>query len=210
VNELGEAMRDRNDAAACSRLALITGDASFYANADVNRPEIIEAAAGALIKIGPNGRKALASSFTRSHYCNDPASLEDLADAIGVEHPADVEFLKALSATAFDFATTNGSIYPHCITTAVKNLLCLGEGLSAVRAHLKFEEISNDPGRFQAVVDGIAAAHAGELATNLVAVQEKVRTRLAALANSPGGYRDDLRDLDTGIGRALASFHKSE
>ena len=209
VNELGEAMRDRNDATACTNLAPITGDPSFYANATVSRPEIIKAAALALIKIGPDGRKALASAFSVDHYCTDPASLENLADAIGEEHPADAQLVRALTATAFDFTTTNGSFYPHCITAAVKNLLFLNGGPPAVQAHLKEAEMFDNPGRFQAVVDGIAAAHASQLATNLASIQPKIEARLVDLANSPGGYRDDLRDLNRRIKQTLADFGKT-
>lgn len=209
VNELGDAMRGRNDPTACTNLALITTDPSFYTNTDIYRPEILQAAARALIKIGPNGRKALTASFTENHYRNDPGSLEDLADTIGEDRPAGSEFVGPLSATAFNFTTTNGGIYPRCTTAAVKNLLCLTEGPSAVRAHLKIEEVLNNPGRFQAVMDGIAAAHASELGTNLIAIQAEVRAKLATIANSPGGYRDDLQELAAGIQRTLADFGKA-
>lgn len=208
VDELGEAMAGRNDSAACTNLAIITGDATFYANANTYHPEILQAAARALIRIGPEGGKALASTFTESHYGADPGSLEDLADAIGGEHPAGSEFVKVLAATAFDFATTNGSYYPRCTTTAVKNLLRLKEGPAAVRAHLRIEDILGNPGRFQAVLDGIAAGQAGQLATNLVAIQAQVRVKLADLKNSPGGYRDDLQELAVRIGRTLTSLEK--
>ena len=139
VDELGEAMRDRNDAAACTNLAAVVGDPAFYANGTTDRPDILRAAARALIKIGPDGRKALASAFTENHYRSDPASLEELADVIGEEPPAGSEFSGALAATAFEFSTTNGAYYPRCTTTAVTNLLRLGDGLAVVRAHLKSE-----------------------------------------------------------------------
>jgi hypothetical protein len=210
VNELGEAMEGRNDPAACTNLAMLTGDPTFYANANTYHPEILQAAARALMRIGPAGSKALVSAFTESHYGADPGSLEDLADAIGEEHPAGSEFVQALAATAFDFATTNGSYYPRCTAAAVKNLLGLKDGFSAVRAHLRTEEILGNPGRFQAVMDGIAAGRAGQLATNLVAIQAQVRAKLEGLTNSPGGYRDDLRELDSRIGRTLAGFEVRE
>jgi hypothetical protein len=210
VNELGEAMAGRNDLAACTNLAMLTGDATFYANANTYHPEILQAAARALIRIGPEGSKALASAFTESHYDTDPGSLEDLADAIGGEHPADPDFVRVLAATAFDFATTNGSYYPRCTTAAVKNLLCLKDGLVTVRAHLRTEEMLGNPGRFQAVMDGIAAGQARQLATNLVAVQAPIRVKLEGLTNSPGGYRDDLQELSSRIGRTLTGFEKPE
>jgi hypothetical protein len=206
VNELGEAMRDRNDAVACTNLALITSDPSFYANTDASHPEILKEAARALIKIGPAGRNALASAFSAAHYGKDPASLEVLAEAIGEEKPGDAEFVQVLSTTAFDFATTNGSFYPRCITAAVKNLLCLSGGPPAVQAHLKEAEMFENPGRFQAVVDGIAAAHASQLTTNLLLIQPKIEAKLAGLANSPGGYRDDLQELNRIIKRTVADF----
>ena len=108
VSELGDAMRGRNDPAAITNLAMITGDALFYANTNASHPEIIEAAARALIKIGPAGRTALASTFTESHYRDDPAGLETLAGVIGSERPEDRVFVEALTGTAFRFSAANG------------------------------------------------------------------------------------------------------
>jgi hypothetical protein len=209
VNELGEAMRGRNDLPACTNLALITSDPTFYANTNVSRPEIIAAAAKALIRIGPAGRQALVSTFTQSHYRIDPASLEVLADAIGEERPDDPRLVTALAATAFDFSTTNGAFYPHCAMVAVKNVLWLTNGPAAVQAHLKIEECLNNPGRFQSIVDGIAAAQAKELSANLAAVEPEVKARLAALATSPGGYRDDLSELENRIKKALMELGRN-
>ena len=208
VNELGEAMRGRNDPEACLRLALITGDPAFYANTNVSRPEILKAAAQALIKIGPAGRQALASTFTVDHYRSDPASLEVLADAVGEERPDDPEFRTALAAVAFSFCTTNGAFYPHCVAGAVKNLLGLTNGLAAVQTHLKIEEVLANPGLFQAVVEGVAGAQASGLSTNLTSLQVDVRKKLTALSNSPGGYRDELQELDDGISRTCVSLGK--
>ena len=87
--------------------------------------------------------------------------------------------------------------------------LRLSDGASAVPAHLIMENIFDNPGRFQAVVDGLAAAHASDLATNLAAVQAQIRIRLAGLTNSPGAYRDDLQELEVRIERTLASFKKT-
>jgi hypothetical protein len=209
VNELGEAMLDRNDPAACANLALITGDPSFYANTNVNRPEIIQAAARALIKIGLDGRKSLAASITENHYRTDPGSLEDIADVIGEARPEGTEFVGPLTAMAFKFTASNGGSYPHCTTAAVKNLLCLNNGLSAVRQHLKIEEVSNSPGRFQAVMDGIAAAHTSELQANLVVIQKEIQARLTGLAKMPGGYRDDLQELEAKVEQTLANLQNS-
>jgi len=206
VNELGEAMRGQDDLVACTKLAMITGDPAFYANASVSRPEILKAAAQALIKLGPKGRKALASTFTEVHYRSDPASLEVLGDALGEERPSDPEFVVALASTAFTFSTTNGAFYPRCVAGAVKDLLCLTNGLAVVRSHLKIGEVLNNPGLFQSVVDGIAEAQASELAADLGPIQAEVRAKLAKLAESPDGYRDDLQELEVRLGRTLASL----
>lgn len=207
VNELGDAMRDRNDPVACTNLAMVTGDPAFYAD-NVYNSGLVQAAARALIKIGPEGRKVLAAAFTENHYRANPQSLEDLAEVIGQTQPAGPEFISPLVAMAFDFTITNGGFYPHCTTTAVKNLLHLAGGPAAVQSHLKIEEIFNNPDRYQSVMDGIAATGASELATNLAAIQVQVQTRITALAKSPGGYRDDLQDLVTHIGQALTSLAK--
>jgi hypothetical protein len=209
VNELGEAMRDRNDPNAVTNLALIVSDPSFYANADVSRPEILRAAAKALIKIGPAGQAALAAAFTQDHYRADAASLEDLADAIGDEHPDNPVFVSALTAVVFKFVTTNGAFYPQCATTAAKNLLQLKTGPAAIQAHLTSRDALENTALFQSVVVAIAAAHANGLSmisTNLTAIQSDVRAKLSALANSPGAYRDDLQSLDTQLGQVLAGF----
>jgi hypothetical protein len=195
VTELGEAMRDRDDPTACADLALITGSAEFYADGDADHPDILQAAAQALIKIGPRGAKALADSMSMDHYRRDTPSLEVLANAIGQAQPADPEISKALAAIAFKFTTTNGAFYPRCTTTAVKNLLLLTNGPAMVAAHLKSAEVFDNPGRLQSIVDGIAAARCVELSTNLVALEAPVSQRLGELANSPGGYRDDLGEF---------------
>jgi hypothetical protein len=208
VNELGQAMSGRNDPAACTNLARIVCDPSFYASTNASHPEVLQAAAQALIKIGPAGRKALASAFTEEHYRTDPASLEVLADVIGDERPGDPEFVKNLAATAFIFNTTNGAFYPHCVTVAAKNLLYLTNGPSPVREHLKVDEVLGNPDVFQAVVEGIAAAKATELSTNLAVLQAGVQSKLAALAATPGPYRDELQKLEGQIERTLADFGK--
>ena len=210
VNELGEAMRDRNDSEAVTNLALIVSDPSFYANATVSRPEILRAAAQALIKMGPAGRKALASAFSEDHYRTDAASLEELAEAIGEERPDNPEFISALNATVFKFSTTNGAFYPRCATTAAKDLLRLKGGAAAIQGHLKTQEVLDKPALFQSVVTGIADSHASEFSTNLMTIQADVRAKLAKLADSPGGYRDDLQGLEAQIGQALAGFQQPQ
>lgn len=208
IDELGTAMAGRNDPEASARLALITSDKSFFANTNGYVPEIQKTAARVLIKIGPNGRKALAASFSESHYREDPESLEDLARVIGEVRPSDSELAKALAATAFNFSTTNGASYPRCTTEAVQNLLCLPEGASIVRTNLNKAQVFADPSRFQAVTEAIAAAHAGELATNLIALDSDTTTKLGTLTNSPGAYRDDLQELEVGIQKAVAALNK--
>jgi hypothetical protein len=72
-----------------------------------------------------------------------------------------------------------------------------------VQARFTAERVLDNPGRFQAVVDGIAAARAIGLRTNLVALQTVVSGRLMALSNSPGAYREDLKQLETRIKRTV-------
>lgn len=209
VTELGEAMRGKDDPDACAQLSEITGDATFYANPNVNRPEIIKAAAKALIKIGPAGRKALLATFSVEHYRTDPGSLEILADAVGEERVGDPGFVTALTAVAFSYTTTNGAFYPRCVTCAVSNLLSLTNGLTAVQSHLKMDQVLNNPGLFQGVVDGVVQAHGVGLTTNLADIQPKIVSRLKELANSPGGYRDDLQELRLRIDQAQVDLGKN-
>lgn len=206
VNELGAAMRDGNDPVAAANLALITSDRRFFTNINAYHPEIVRAAAEALIGIGSNGRKALALSFSESHYRDDPESVEELAKVVGEERPANPDLVVALAATAFDFSTTNGGIYPRCTTEAVKNLLLLRDGAGVVRTHLNAGEMFGNPVRFQAIVDGIASAHAADLAADLTAVDGKIKAKLVTLKNSPGDYRDALEDLEGRIGKTIENF----
>lgn len=210
VNELGITLRDRDDSAASASLSLITSNKDFYANTNAYHPEILQAAAEALIGFGPNGRKALAGSFNQEHYRDDSESLENLAKIIGRKRPDDPELAKALAETAFDFSTGNGGTYPRCTTEMVKNLLCLPDGPAAVRAHLKTEKVVGDPARFQAVIDGISAAHAVDLSTNLTAVEPGIKTKLSTLTNSPGTYRDDLQELENRIQKTVSTINKPE
>lgn len=206
VNELAIAMRDRNDSVASANLARITSDKNFFANTNAYHPEILQAATQALIAIGPDGRKALAGSFSQDHYRQDPESLEELGGVVGKEHPTDSELARALAATAFDFSTADGGTYQHCTSQMVKDLLSLPNGPGVVRDHLKGEQVIHDPARFQAVMYGIAAAQTTDLSTNLTAIESAVKTKLATLTNSPGAYRDDLRDLDTRLQKTIANL----
>jgi hypothetical protein len=203
INELAIAMRGQDDSVSCSNLARVVSDKEFYANTNAYRPELVQASAQALIQIGPNGRKALAAAFNQDHYRADPGSLEDLAKVISSERPADAELAHALAATAFDFSTAGGGTYPRCTTEMVKNLLSLPEGVATIKPCLTTNGIIHDPTRFQAVIDGIAGAHAAELATNLTVLKSSVSAKLATLTNSPGDYRNDLQDLDSRIEKLL-------
>jgi hypothetical protein len=196
ISELSAAMEGRNDLVASTNLAVITSDPGFYANTNAYRPDILKAAAQALMRIGPNGRTALAGSFTRQHYSADPGSLELLASTIGEEHPSSPELASALAATAFDFATTNGGMYPRCTMVAAENLLLLPGGVEVVRNRLQIQAVFNDPGRFEAVADGIAAAaKSADLKIELEALEAGITIKLDTLAKAPGEYRDELESL---------------
>jgi hypothetical protein len=206
INELAIAMRDRDDLAACSNLARVISDKDFFANTNAYRPELLQAAAQTLIQIGPNGRKALAAAFNQDHYRADPGSLEDLAKTISREKPADAELSRALAATAFDFTTPGGGTYPRCTAEMVKNLLALPDGIATIKPYLTTNAIIHDPSRFQAVINGITAAHSAELTTNLAVLDSGVGAKLTTLSNSPGDYRNDLQDLHSRIQKTLAAF----
>ena len=209
VNALGDAMKGRDDPVACTNLAAIIGDPSFNANTNGYYPDIQRAAAHALIGIGPTGRKTLAAAFTENHYRSDPESLEELARVIGEDRPVDPEFTNALAAMAFDFTTAGGGIYPRCTTAAVTNLLCLPDGPAAVSARLKTESAFDNPGRFQAITEGIAIARTAELSTNLAALDARVKAQLLTLTNSPGAYRDDLQGLENRLQKAMSLLDKA-
>ncbi|HXS67502.1 MAG TPA: hypothetical protein VN761_01585 [Candidatus Polarisedimenticolia bacterium] len=206
IQELGQAMRDSDDPAAITNLAKVTSDKRFFTNIDAYHPDILDAATLALIQLGPNGRKALAASFSESHYCEDSGSLVELAKTIGERRPADPVLAKALAATAFDFSTTNGGIFPICTTEAVKNLLLLPAGAAEVRTHLNTNEFFGNPVRFEAVIDGVKAVQASDLKTNLTAMDAEVKAKMAELKNHPGDYRDALHDLGDAIRDALEAF----
>jgi hypothetical protein len=209
IEELGTATAGTSDLIASTNLAAIVSDPAFYANTNAYRPEIQQAAALTLIRIGPNGIQALARSFSEEHYRADPASLEDLAEAVGNAGTPDVPVVGALGAAVFTFSTTNGGCYPQCTERITRSLLRLPGGPAAVVAHLTTNEIFGDPGRFQAVVDGIAAGQAAGLATNLTAIQREVAAKLAIPGFPAGPYRDDLQDLHGRIQRAIAQLQKA-
>jgi hypothetical protein len=195
VEEVGAAGEGSDDPIASASLATVITNAEFYTN--VARPEIQESAAASLIKIGPKGRFALAGAFSETHYQIDPGSLEILADAVGKSGVSDSNFVAALAATAFTFATTNGGSYPRCTTEAVRNLLCLTNGAASLRSHLNTNEVFRDPGRFQAVMDGIAESHADSLATNLDELGDAIKIKFTRLAPGHDPYHEDLKELQT-------------
>jgi hypothetical protein len=206
IEELGTAMRNRNDEVASTHLGAILSDEAYYANTNAYRPQIRQAAIAALLGFGSNGTKALADSFTEQHYRNDSGNLEELAIAIGQAKVADPKLAKALAATAFDFTTANGGSYPGCTKVAVSNLLSLPGGADAVRSRLKLDAVLDNPGRFQSVMDGITTARASTLTTNLVEIQAGVKARLAGLTNTAGDYRDDLQELEARMQRTMGAL----
>lgn len=202
INELALATQGQDDPTAIATLRMITSDKKFYTNINEYHPEVLRAAARALIKMGPAGRKALADCFTESHYREDSQSLSELAKTVGEEKPADQNLTVALSATAFGYTTTNGGIYPRYTAQAVESLLHLPQGPLAVKTHLNIDEMFADPVRFQSVVDGIAAAQSITLITNLPAFDTSIREKLVALKTYPGDYRDALEELHSRIQKA--------
>jgi hypothetical protein len=201
VQEVGAAAENSDDPAAVASVAAVVTNAEIYTNAA--QPEVLQAVVGSLIKIGPKGRLALAGAFNETHYRADPESLEVLADNIGKAGVSDTNLSAALAATAFTFTATNGGSYPRCTKEAVWNLLCLTNGVTALRPHLNTNEIFKDPGRFQSVVDGIAEAHADALATNLDEIAAAIKTKLTRLAPGRDPYRDDLTELQTRLQQTM-------
>ena len=209
VEELGAALAQSDDPAAATNLAVITSDPAFYANPNGYWPRIQDAATAALIGIGPRGRQVLAQSFSETHYRNDPASLQDLAEFVGKTGTADPNLATALAAAAFAFTTTNGGCYPHCTGELTRNLLRLPDGPEMVRPYLNTNAIFADPGRFQAVMDGIAAAGATELASDLAGLTNALAAKLSALSDRPGLYRDDVSELQRRLDRTLAELRRN-
>jgi hypothetical protein len=203
VEALGTVAAGTDDLAASTHLAAVASDPAFYANTNAYRPGILRAAAGALIKIGPTARQALAASFCEEHYRADSASLEVLADAVSQSGVVDARLRAALVATVFTFTATNGGCYAGCARAVTRNLLTLPEGTGAVASRLTAKEALADPVRFQAITEGIAAANAVALATNLAAVARELAARLDALPGSPDAYRDALVEYQTTIRQTL-------
>ncbi len=200
VDELGAATAETDDFAAITNLALIISDPVFYANTNAYRPGILQAAAWALIKIGPAGREALAKAFSQEHYRGDPASLEVLADAVSRSSmAADLKLKAALEAAAFSFTAGKGGSYPRCTQETIKHLLRLPGGPLVVARHLSRKEILDDPVRFQAVIGGIGAARAVGLVTNLVELATEVGAKLDQTSTSPGAYRDALEKVHSAL-----------
>ncbi len=203
VDEVGAAMAETDNPVAVTNLSPIVSNPVFYANTNAYRPGVLQAAAWALIKIGPRGREALAEAFTEEHYRTDPASLEVLADAIGRSTVADPKLKAALESTAFTFTAANGGAYPRCTEEAARNLLRLPEGTPVLAKHLKPKEVFDDPVRFQAVVGAIAAVRPAGLVTNLHELAKEVSAKLDKLATSPGTYREALVSLQAGLKKAI-------
>ena len=84
----------------------------------------------------------------------------------------------------------------------------LPDGASAVRTNLENAKVFGDPGRYQAVMDGIAAAHGADLSTNLTTLDGAVKTKLGTLTNSPGAYRDDLQELESRLRKTIVGLGK--
>ena len=85
-----------------------------------------------------------------------------------------------LAATAFTFTATNGGFYPRCTEQTVRNLLRLPESAAVAAAHLNAKEVLADQGRFQAVMEAVAAARAVALVTNLVALEHEAAAKLSS------------------------------
>ena len=203
VEELGAAMERVDDVPAITNLAAITSNPEFYANTSAYRPELLRAAGSALIKIGPKARRALAESFSEFHYRTDTASLGILAETVGKSGISDTNLSAALAATAFTFTATNGGSYPELTRNVMTNLLSLPGGMSVVASYFNAAQLFKDPGRFQAVVDGVAASRAVGLTRNLNETCEQVTGKLKALPTNPNPYREDLLELQERIKRAI-------
>ena len=208
VEELGTAMTGTDDLVTITNLAAVTSNPIFYANADAYRPDIVRAAALALIRVGPRGRQELANSLSETHYRTDVSSLEVIAGAIGESGASDSRLIAALTAAAFSLTATNGGSYPRCTKETVKSLLRFPDGVLAVGANLNAKQVFDDPGRFQAVVDGIAEARVTRLTTNLVEVASAVTKKLDALNVAPGPYRDELLELQARLKKAMGELHE--
>lgn len=208
IAEVGAASENSDDAFARACIASVITNADFYTNA--SQGEVLREVVSALNKIGPKGRLALAGAFEQNHYRTDPESLEALAEVIGKSGISDSNIANALAATAFSFATANGGSYPRCTETAVENLLSLTNGAAILRPHLNTNEVFADPGRFQAVVDGIAEARAKTLVSRLETLSRDVKTKISIQSPGPNPYRDDLEDLETRLRRTIEVLQRPD
>ncbi|HZR17626.1 MAG TPA: hypothetical protein VFE51_09895 [Verrucomicrobiae bacterium] len=206
VEELAAVTAGTDDPIAITNLAAIICSPVFYANTNAYRPEILRAAARAMVELGAKGRKALADAFSEEHYRTDPVTLELLAGVIGASGISDTDLNAALAAAAFTLTATNGGSYPNCTTETTRVLAQSPDGIARVAQHLKSTDVFKDPGRFQAVVDGIVAARASGLRLNLFNLSDKVASKLRELDAHRGPYYDDLAELQTRLISALATL----
>jgi hypothetical protein len=208
ITEVGASAENSDDAFALAYIASVITNADFYTNA--SHAEVLRAVVSSLNKIGPKGRLALAGAFEQNHYRTDPESLEALADVIGKSGVSDPNISEALAATAFSFTAANGGSYPRCTKTAVVNLLSFANGAAILSPHLNTNEVFRDPGRFQAVVDGIAEAEAKSLVSRLEAMSRDVKTKISMQAPGANPYRDDLEDLEARLRRTIELLQRPD
>ena len=209
VQELAVVVERTDDVSAITNLMRITSDSAFYANTNAYRPEILMAAATALIRTGPKARIALADTFNEDHYRTDSVSLSLFADTIGKCRISDSNLNAALAAMAFTLTATNGGSYPGCTKDATSNLLSFPDGPAVVAPYLNRTQLFKDPGRLQAIVDGIVTARAVGLSTNLIEISRLIDEKLTALPTKPDPYRDDLLDLQAQIEKAIEQLHQT-
>jgi len=203
VEQLGAAMEDVDDSVAITNLAPVVSSPVYYANTNGYYPEILRAAALSLIKLGPRGRQALANAFSVDHYRQDSPSLETLAQAIGSAGSTDAALNTALAVTVFQHTASNGGSYPRCTRELTRLLLGLPRGVEIVRTNLVPKAALEDPARFDAVVEGVAAARAANLLTNLTEILQAADGKLAALSAHPSPYVDELLALKKRLQEAL-------
>jgi hypothetical protein len=208
ITEVGASTENSDDAFARANIASVITNADFYTNA--SQVQVLRAVVSSLNNMGPKGRLALAGAFEQNHYRTDPESLEALAEVIGKSGISDSNISDALAATAFSLTAANGGSYPRCTKTAVVNLLSLTNGAAVLSPHLNTNEVFRDPGRFQAVVDGIAEAHTQTLVSQLEALSLDVKTKISLQAPGPNPYRDDLEDLEIRLRRAIESLQRPD
>lgn len=210
IDELGVVTAGTDDPAACTNLARITSEPRFYANPDASRPDLLKAATAILIGLGPRGRHLLADAFSESHYRTDPESLVVLAESVSHSGSADPKLATALAATAFSYTATNGGFYPRCTQEVTRQLLKLTNGFTIVAEHLNTKEVLDDPGRLEAVVDGIGIAQAAILQPKLAELTGPLASKIEELVKSPGPYRDALVELQDHLKRTITQLNGNE